>query len=255
MSPAQAATLTVPKLKAELSELGLPTSGLKAVLLERLQAALSEPAAATAGAPAAAAARKSAASKAAASEPRAAPTPKPLAAKRGPASPSAAAKRPKAAAAVPAAAGGGAGGATTQREEAAWARGVQLCIGCDEAGRGPLAGPVVAAACALPATAARIPGVSDSKTIVDEAAREEIYAQIVGTPGVVWSASVVSASRIDEVNILMASLEAMRLCVTDVLQRKPQVTRALALIDGPYSPWKEGEKYADFQAPRPPSAV
>ena len=116
MSPAQAATLTVPKLKAELSELGLPTSGLKAVLLERLQAALSEPAAATAGAPAAAAAaRKSAASKAAASEPRAAPTPKPLAAKRGPASPSAAAKRPKAA--VPAAAGGGGGGATTQREE------------------------------------------------------------------------------------------------------------------------------------------
>ena len=224
MSPAQAATLTVPKLKAELSELGLPTSGLKAVLLERLQAALSEPAAATAGAPAAAAARKSAASKAAASEPCAAPTPKPLAAKRGPASPSAAAKRPKAAAAVPAAAGGGGGGATTQREEAAWARGVQLCIGCDEAGRGPLAGPVVAAACALPATAARIPGVSDSKTIVDEAAREEIYAQIVGTPGVVWSASVVSASRIDEVNILMASLEAMRLCVTGVLQRRPQVT-------------------------------
>ena len=56
MSPAQAATLTVPKLKAELSELGLPTSGLKAVLLERLQAALSEPAAASPGAPAAAAA-------------------------------------------------------------------------------------------------------------------------------------------------------------------------------------------------------
>ena len=64
-----------------------------------------------------------------------------------------------------------------------------------------------------------------------------------------------SASRIDEVNILMASLEAMRLCVTDVLQRKPQVTRALALIDGPFSPWKEGEKYADFQAAQPPSAV
>ena len=51
MSPAQAATLTVPKLKAELSELGLPTSGLKAVLLERLQAALSEPAAAPARRP------------------------------------------------------------------------------------------------------------------------------------------------------------------------------------------------------------
>ena len=106
----EAATLTVPKLKAELSELGLPTSGLKAVLLERLQAALGEPAAATAAAPAAAAGaaptRKTAASKAAASKPPAAPTPKPSAAKRGPASPSAAAKRPKAA---KAAAGGGVG--------------------------------------------------------------------------------------------------------------------------------------------------
>jgi len=164
-SPAEAATLTVPKLKAELAELGLPTSGLKAVLLERLQAALGEPAAATAAASAAAGAAPT--RKTAASKPPAAPTPKPSAAKRGPASPSAAAKRPKAAAAAGGGGGGGGGGgaaegATTRREEAAWARGVQLCIGCDEAGRGPLAGPVVAAACALPATAPRIPGVGES---------------------------------------------------------------------------------------------
>jgi hypothetical protein len=163
-SPAEAATLTVPKLKAELAELGLPTSGLKAVLLERLQAALGEPAAATAAASAAAGAAPT--RKTAASKPPAAPTPKPSAAKRGPASPSAAAKRTKAAAAAGGGGGGGGGGAaegaTTRREEAAWARGVQLCIGCDEAGRGPLAGPVVAAACALPATAPRIPGVGES---------------------------------------------------------------------------------------------
>ena len=96
---------------------------------------------------------------------------------------------PPAAPPEPKASSSAAGGATRKREEAAWAQGVQLCIGCDEAGRGPLAGPVVAAACALPASAAPIAGVSDSKVITDEAAREALYEQIVATPGVVWSVS------------------------------------------------------------------
>jgi hypothetical protein len=141
--------------------------------------------------------------------------------------------------------------ASRAREEAAWAEGVPLVVGCDEAGRGPLAGPVVAAACALPSSVAPIPGVGDSKTITDEAAREALYAQIVGTPGVVWSArvnqlwwnrsrhklpaaccpslapcrgagvvldtiliwQVVSAARIDDINILMGSLQA-RACLS-----------------------------------------
>ncbi len=166
--------------------------------------------------------------------------------------------------------------ASRAREEAAWAAGIQLVCGCDEAGRGPLAGPVVAAACMLPASAPPIAGVGDSKTITDEAAREALYEQIVATPGVVWSARVVSAQRIDEINILMASLEAMRLSVVDVLgaqseagakkqtgaQKKNKgaktgkaAVKALALIDGPFSPWKEGEKYAAFQQPAPPPGV
>ena len=132
--------------------------------------------------------------------------------------------------------------ASRAREEAAWHDGVQLVLGCDEAGRGPLAGPVVAAACALPASAALIPGIGDSKTITDEAAREALYEQIIATPGVQWSARVVSAQRIDEINILMASLEAMRLSLTDVLIDAPATRRALALVDGPFSPWKEGYK-------------
>lgn len=143
--------------------------------------------------------------------------------------------------------------ASRAREEAAWAR-KTFVVGCDEAGRGPLAGPVVAAACSLPADVDPIPGVGDSKTITDEAEREALYDKIVNTPGVVWSARVVSASRIDEVNILMASLEAMRLSVVDVLQQA-QPKEALALIDGPFSPWKEGVKYADFQLPAPPPSV
>ncbi|EOD42002.1 hypothetical protein EMIHUDRAFT_194665 [Emiliania huxleyi CCMP1516] len=146
--------------------------------------------------------------------------------------------------------------ASTAREASARADGVELIVGCDEAGRGPLAGPVVAAACAFSPGAEPIPGVGDSKSIADEAEREALYEQIVAAPGVVWSARVVSAARVDEVNILMASLEAMRLSIVDVLgasQRRPAT--ALALIDGPFSPWKEGEKYVDFQQPQPPSDV
>ena len=64
--------------------------------------------------------------------------------------------------------------ASREREEAAWADGIHVVVGCDEAGRGPLAGPVVAAACMLPAAAAPIPGVGDSKAITDEAMREAL---------------------------------------------------------------------------------
>jgi ribonuclease HII len=144
--------------------------------------------------------------------------------------------------------------ASRAREESAWAQGIPIVVGCDEAGRGPLAGPVVAAACMLPASAAPIAGVGDSKAITDEAERERLYDLIVSTPGVVWSAHVVSAARIDDINILMASLEAMRLSVVEVLE-KTAPRHALALIDGPFSPWKEGEKYVDFQQPQPPSGV
>ena len=140
------------------------------------------------------------------------------------------------------------------REEAAWKAGIPLVVGTDEAGRGPLAGPVVAAACALPADLAPILGIGDSKTIVDEEVREELYEKIVSAPGVVWSARIVGAARIDEINILMASLEAMRLSVVDVLEALPR-DRALVCVDGPFSPWKEGAKYANFQEPPLPEGT
>ena len=186
---------------------------------------------------------------------RAPPAAKKASTKKAKPSPKKAAAAPAAAAKAPASPSAPADHASREREEAAWADGIHVVVGCDEAGRGPLAGPVVAAACMLPASAAPIPGVGDSKAITDEAMREALYEQIVATPGVLWSARVIGADRIDEINILMASLEAMRLSTVDVLLAAKSPKQALALVDGPFSPWKEGEKYVDFQTPAPPAGV
>jgi ribonuclease HII len=81
-------------------------------------------------------------------------------------------------------------------------------MGIDEAGRGPLAGPVVAAAAIVPTD---LPGVVDSKQITDEEDRERAYAAIVESPGARWAVAVVDASTIDEINILQATLLGMRM--------------------------------------------
>jgi ribonuclease HII len=81
-----------------------------------------------------------------------------------------------------------------------------LVAGLDEAGRGPLAGPVVAAAVVLdPAKVVR--GLDDSKKL-DAAAREVLHDRIVERARA-WGVGVVEPARIDEINILRASLEAM----------------------------------------------
>lgn len=96
--------------------------------------------------------------------------------------------------------------------------------GVDEAGRGPLAGPVVAAAVILPA-GLKIEGVKDSKKMT-EAARERSFFQIQET-AIAVSIGVVSHGYIDQFNILKASLEAMRFAVVN-LDPKPQ----FLLVDG-----------------------
>jgi len=88
-------------------------------------------------------------------------------------------------------------------------------IGEDEAGRGPLAGPVVAAACFLPADVI-IDGIIDSKT-TKESDREISYNDIVNNKDILWGVSIVSHLEIDELNILQASLKAMRQAVNDLL--------------------------------------
>lgn len=87
-------------------------------------------------------------------------------------------------------------------------RGFRRIAGVDEAGRGPLAGPVVAAAILFPGEAiARHLTVRDSKTLT-ETQREHLYETLISTP-VEWKVATVGPDLIDKMNILHASLKAM----------------------------------------------
>lgn len=93
------------------------------------------------------------------------------------------------------------------REEVHNKNGKRIIIGCDEAGRGPLAGPVLAAAISIPTN---IVGVIDSKKVTKEIEREKLYEKIINSPSARYAISVVDAKRIDEINILNATMEAMK---------------------------------------------
>jgi len=82
--------------------------------------------------------------------------------------------------------------------------------GIDEAGRGPLAGPVVAGAVILPKDL-KLLYINDSKKL-SPAKREELYA-IITEQAISFSTGVVNAGRIDEINILQATYEAMKMAV------------------------------------------
>lgn len=87
-------------------------------------------------------------------------------------------------------------------------KGYSQIAGIDEAGRGPLAGPVVAAACILPVPCP-ILGINDSKKL-SPTKRHSIYEELVAHEDVHCGVSFVDAKKIDEVNILQATLQAMR---------------------------------------------
>lgn len=111
-----------------------------------------------------------------------------------------------------------------QEERAARERGFHLIVGIDEAGRGPLAGPVVAACVALPFEV-DLPGLRDSKTLT-AAQRERVYQLILARAEAV-GVGVVDAETIDALNILGATHQAMRRAL-QALPIRPDV----ALIDG-----------------------
>ncbi len=103
--------------------------------------------------------------------------------------------------------------------------GCVLIAGIDEAGRGPLAGPVVAAAVILPEKF-RHKTLNDSKKLSAEL-RERIYGEITARADVFWTVCVVEVEEIDRINILRASHEAMRRAVMALTTRPDH-----ALIDG-----------------------
>ena len=109
-------------------------------------------------------------------------------------------------------------------ERALFDRGVRLLCGVDEAGRGPLAGPVVAAAVILPQDCV-LPGIADSKVLSER--EREIRAREIRSAATSWAVARVEAEHIDRINILQATLLAMR-CAVEQLSPQP----AHVLIDG-----------------------
>ena len=109
-------------------------------------------------------------------------------------------------------------------EREAFADGVKLVCGVDEAGRGPLAGPVCAAAVILPPELV-IPGLNDSKKLTDKK-RRELY-DVITAEAVSYGIAFADEKEIDEINILQATFLAMARAM-EKLTPQPE----LALIDG-----------------------
>lgn len=105
-----------------------------------------------------------------------------------------------------------------------FAEGVTMICGVDEAGRGPLAGPVCAAAVILPPNL-EIPGLTDSKKLSDKRRRE--LFPIIKEKAIAYGIGFASHEEIDEINILQATFLAMERAMAQ-LQVRPE----LALIDG-----------------------
>jgi len=105
-----------------------------------------------------------------------------------------------------------------------WNEGLSLICGVDEAGRGPLAGPVTAAAVILPAGTKRN-GINDSKLL--SASKREKLAEHIKSIAIAWAVESVDHEIIDRTNILKASLLAMRKAVSKLGSRSD-----IILVDG-----------------------
>ncbi len=115
-------------------------------------------------------------------------------------------------------------GPTLAFEQALYAQGFRHVAGVDEAGRGPLAGPVVAAAVILP-EALVIPGVDDSKKL-SATKRDVLYEVILGS-ALAWGTGVIEPDEIDRCNILQATYRAMHQAIAAL-----RVVPDHVLVDG-----------------------
>ena len=115
-------------------------------------------------------------------------------------------------------------------ERALWEKGIRFVAGIDEAGRGPLAGPVVAAAVVFPSDIL-IPGINDSKKLT-AIRREQLYQEIIEKAEEVTT-GIVHEKEIDRINILQATYKAMRKAIGSLPIRPGHL-----LIDGRPMPEK-----------------
>ena len=106
-----------------------------------------------------------------------------------------------------------------------FAKGIRKIAGVDEAGRGPIAGPVVAAACYIP-EGIYIYGVDDSKKLTEKK-RLKAFEELKKHPLVFFGVGIVEPETIDEINILQATLQAMQIAVNSI-EHKPEYL----LVDG-----------------------
>ncbi|MBX7156768.1 MAG: ribonuclease HII [Verrucomicrobiae bacterium] len=115
-----------------------------------------------------------------------------------------------------------------QFEESAQKKGFRYVVGVDEAGRGPLAGPVVAAAVCLNGCVSKreVKGIKDSK-LLSEKKREELFTRLTETLQMTWHYAVVSVEEIDRDNIYQATRSAMELALCQFVSPPDWV-----LIDG-----------------------
>ena len=111
-----------------------------------------------------------------------------------------------------------------QYEREAQEAGFQAVCGCDEAGAGPLAGPVYAAAVILP-FGEEIPGLNDSKKLTEK--KRETLFPVVKEKALAWSVAFVTAEEIDHTDILSARMKAMQLAINGL-----KLPADFALIDG-----------------------
>src|SRR4051794_10093265 len=117
-------------------------------------------------------------------------------------------------------------------ERELWQKGLALVAGVDEAGCGPLAGPVVAAAVVFPSSwlesglFSKLRGLNDSKQLTEEQ-REKYYSILTSHPDIRYAISTVDVGMIDQINIRQAAWRAMNLALNQ-LDPKPQHV----LIDG-----------------------
>ncbi len=123
-------------------------------------------------------------------------------------------------------------------------KGIKLIAGIDEAGRGPLAGPVVVA-CAIMPENSMIEGVNDSKKI-SEKKREKIYEEIINE-ALSYGVGIINQTEIDEINILQATKKGLTIAIKEAEEKlmqknlgKPEVilVDALTKIDTDGIPYK-----------------